>query len=108
MLAPLVCAESKFSRKSIPAPSDRINPSLSLSNGFEALEGLSLFFDKAFIFANPDRVKGVILPSAPPQTIAFICPSEINLYAIPIASVAEEHAVDIEKFKPVRLFLIAI
>jgi len=37
-----------------------------------------------------------------------MCPSEISLYAIPIASVAEEQAVDIEKFKPLRLFLIAI
>ena len=64
--------------------------------------------DKAFILAKPDKVKGVMLPSAPPQIIALMCPSEISLYAIPIASVAEEQAVDIEKFKPLRLFLIAI
>ena len=49
-----------------------MNPSLFLSKGLDALCGFSLFFDNAFIFENPDNVKGVIPPSDPPHTIACI------------------------------------
>ena len=91
---------------SIPAPSPRTKPSLFISNGLLAFSGISLACERALIFANPAIVKAVTLASVPPVTIASASPANINLIAIPIASVAEAQAEVTVWFGPLSPHLI--
>ena len=92
ILAPLFFACSNSSNTIVADPSDNTNPSLSLSKGLLALEGLSFCVDSALIFANPDIVNPVMLASVPPVTITSASPYCMVLAAHPIASVPEAQA----------------
>ena len=61
--------------KRIPEPSDKTNPSLSLSQGLDALSGVPLnFVDNALIAQNPAIPNLVQADSVPPATITSASP----------------------------------
>jgi len=52
-----------------PPPSPRTKPSLSKSNGLDAVFGSSFLFDKACTALNPPIPDFIIPASEPPETI---------------------------------------
>jgi len=72
--APLACACSRLSKTTIPDPSPMTNPSLSLSNGIDALFGSSDPL-KAVNAANPPTATSDTAASVPPATITSASPT---------------------------------
>ena len=74
MSAPLACACSRLSKTTIPDPSPMTNPSLSLSNGMDALFGSSDPL-KAVNAANQPTATSDTAASVPPATITSASPT---------------------------------
>ena len=60
-----------------PAPSPKTNPSLSASNGLEAVSGLSFLVDKACIELNPPIPAIVTAASEPPEIMTSHIPKRM-------------------------------
>src|SRR4051794_21791305 len=84
----------------MPAPSARMKPSRSRSNGRLAPAGSSLRVDRARIAAKPPRPMWVIAASLPPVIITSAWPSWMILKASPMALAAEAQAVATAEFGP--------
>ena len=69
----------------IPAPSPMTNPSRVASKGREAVSGLSLRSESAFMLAKPPIAIGVTVASAPPVIMMSASPYWMERNASPIA-----------------------
>src|SRR3954469_12823283 len=86
----------------MPAPSARMKPSRSRSNGRLARGGSSLRVERARIAAKPPRPMWVIAASLPPVIITSAWPSWMILKASPMALAADAQAVATAEFGPRR------
>src|SRR6476659_7005362 len=100
MGAPRRCACSSSSRMTTPAPSPMMKPSRSLSNGRQAVEGLSFCVDSARMAPNPPTLIGVIAASEPPAIIAIASPRRMISNDSPTACADAEQAVQVARFGP--------
>ena len=101
MLALRFLACSRSSNIIAPAPSDKTNPSLSISHGLLAVIGL-FEVDNALAAINPEIAKGVLAISLPPATITSDSPYAIDLAAEPIQWFPDEQAVTVLTFEPLN------
>ena len=107
ILAPraLACLSSSSTRA--PAPSPMTKPSRSLSQGRDAICGVSLkLVDSARAAQNPAMPSRHTAASAPPAIITLASSSMISRAASPIACAPVEHAVTTEWLGPLNPNLI--
>ena len=101
IFAPLAFACSSSSSTTIPAPSPRTKPLLSLSNGIEHLSG-SVDEVSAVSESNVDIPIGETAASHPPATMTSASPYWIVLNASPMLLVPDAHAVTTSILFPLR------
>src|SRR5690606_29440631 len=89
-----------------PAPSERTNPSRSLSHGRLAPVGSSLRCESARAAQNPPSPRGVIACSAPPAYITSASPYWMSLAARPMQCVDVVQAVTTARFGPFSPYMI--
>ena len=107
IVAPRALAWARLSSTTTPAPSPSTKPSRSLSKGREALVGSPLRVERACIAPKPDIPSGLEPFSLPPASITSTSPYAIKRAAIPIAWVAVVQAVEVARFGPFKVCLIA-